>query len=289
MIRNLFGFFKILFPQFECAFFGTTAAIIGGGLLAAGGSVAGSLIGGAAQDDATNASIQANREAMAQQERLAREGMAYQERQANSSLDFLKKQYADAQAQLAPFSKAQVGALEQAVGMTDPNNQIYQKRREQMTQQIQQQLAAQGLLRSKNQNDLLTGLELGLEEQRLGQVNALLGNGANQSLAGLAQNYGGNVAAIQGQLGQTVGSQFGAMGQNAMANGQSLANLNASRILAGAQNTQGLISGLTNIGSNMIGGFQAANQNALMNALVGKSLGITNKAGLDELLKQYRG
>jgi hypothetical protein len=264
-LRNIFGVFKVFFPQISFGFMGTTAAILTGGLLAAGGTAVSAAINSSAQDDAATAAEKQQRESMAQQERLAREGMAYAERQANQGLDFQKLQYENAQKLLNPYNEMQLRATKGLEGLTDPNNPIYQQRRNQMTQALQQQLAAQGLLRSKNQTDLLTNMELGLEEQRLGVQQGLAGLGASQGLANLATNYGGNVAQMRQNLGSQIGSQFGALGQNAMQSGQTLAQLNANRILAQGQNTAGMISGFTNIGGNMLSGIQTANQNKLMN------------------------
>ncbi len=272
MIRELFGPLKIFFPQFEMSFVGTTAALIAGGLAAAG-TVGASVIGADAQGAAGRTAENTQRDALAQQERLAREGMAYQERQANSSLDFQRQQYNDAQAQLRPYGDIQLQATKDLQGFTDPNNPIYQQQRQQMTQQLQQQLAAQGLLRSRDQVDNLGNIELGLNQQRLGVQQGLAGLGASQGLAGLSQQYGQNVAGIQNNLGSQVGSQFGAMGQNALASGQSLAQLNSQRILAGAQGTQGLISGLGNIGQNVIGSFAANDPNTFQNRLLASLMG----------------
>lgn len=266
MIRELFGPLKVFFPQFEMPFVGTTAALIGGGI-AALGTVGSAVIGADAQGAAGRQADSAQRDALAQQERLAREGMAYQERQANQSLDFQRQQYQDAQAQLRPYGDIQLQATKDLQGFTDPNNPIYQQQRQQMTQALQQQLAAQGLLRSREQVDNLGNIELGLNQQRLGVQQGLAGLGASQGLAGLAEQYGGNVANIRGNLGNQVGSQFGAMGQNAMVSGQTLAQLNSQRILAQGQNTQGLIGGLTSITGNTLGSLAAADPNSWQNLL----------------------
>lgn len=284
-----FGPFYIPIAMPFFSFIGTTAAIIGGGLLAAGGSVAGAAINSSAQDDAANAAAQGQKEALASQERLAREGIAYQERQASTSLDFLKQQYADAQKQLQPYGDIQLDATKQLAGFQDANNPIYQAQRDRMTQAIQQQLAAQGLLRSGRQTESLTDLELGLNQQRLGVSQGLAGLGASQGLAGLSQQYGANVAGVQNGLGQSVGSSLSGIGGAQAQSATNLAQLNAQRIQAGAQNTSSLISGLTNIGSNAIGAFGQQGQNGLMNALLAKSLGIKDAAGLAALQKQWGG
>lgn len=228
-----------------------TAALVAGGLAAAG-SVGGAAIASKASGDATDASVQAQREALASQEKLAREGMAFQEKQAARGDALLRDFYAQSQAQLKPFQDAQLGALGQAVGLTDANNPLYQQQRTAMTQNIQRQLAAQGLLRSKNQVDLLSNLELGLGEQRANQINALLGLGSVQQGAANAQALGGGLAGIASQLGANVGSSFGALGA---ANAQGIANIGqtfAQGRLAQGQALGGLLSGLGNIAQGSI-------------------------------------
>jgi hypothetical protein len=266
------GIFHLPIAMPFFSFIGTTAAIIGGSLLAAGGSIAGAAINSSAQDDALSAGEKGQREALAAQERLAREGIAYQERQANSSLDFLKQQYQDAQGQLKPYGEIQLDATKQLAGFQDANNPIYQQQRDRMTQAIQQQLAAQGLLRSGRQTASLTDLELGLNQQRLGVSQGLAGLGAAQNSAGLSQQYGGQVAGIQQGLGQSVGSSLSGIGGAQAQSATNLAQLQAQRIQAGAQNTSSLIGGLTNIGSNALGAFAQNDPNSFQNRLL-KSLG----------------
>lgn len=246
--------------EFREGFVGTAAATLIAGGLAAGGAVTGAAIGADAAGDATDASVRAQRDAMAMQERLAREGMTFQKGEADRGERLLREFYAQSQAQLKPFQDAQLGALGQAVGLTDPNNPIYQQQRGQMTEQIQRQLAAQGLLRSKNQVDLLSNLELGLGQQRSNQINSLLGLGAVQQGAANTQNLGGGLAQIAQNLGSNVGSSFGALGS---ANANSLASIGQTfaqgRLAQGNALSQG-IQGFGNAIQGTIGNFQGLQQ-----------------------------
>ncbi len=283
-----FGPFYIPIAMPFFSFVGTTAALIAGGLAAAG-TVGGSLINSSAQGDATDAATKGQREAMAAQERMAREGIAYQERQANQSLDFLKQQYQDAQGQLKPYGDIQLDATKQLAGFQDASNPIYQAQRERMTQAIQQQLAAQGLLRSGRQTESLTDLELGLNQQRLGVSQGLAGLGASQGLAGLSQSYGANVAGVQQGLGQTVGSSLSGLGGAQAQSATNLAQLQAQRIQAQGQNTAGMLSGLTNIAGNTLGALAANDPNSFQNRLLASlsgGAGGGGASGLGALSKQ---
>lgn len=283
-----FGPFYIPIAMPFFSFVGTTAALIAGGLAAAG-TVGGSLINSSAQGDATDAATKGEREAMAAQERMAREGIAYQERQANQSLDFLKQQYQDAQGQLKPYGDIQLDATKQLAGFQDASNPIYQAQRERMTQAIQQQLAAQGLLRSGRQTESLTDLELGLNQQRLGVSQGLAGLGASQGLAGLSQSYGANVAGVQQGLGQTVGSSLSGLGGAQAQSATNLAQLQAQRIQAQGQNTAGMLSGLTNIAGNTLGALAANDPNSFQNRLLASlsgGAGGGGASGLGALSKQ---
>ena len=283
-----FGPFYIPIAMPFFSFVGTTAALIAGGLAAAG-TVGGSLINSSAQGDATDAATKGQREAMAAQERMAREGIAYQERQANQSLDFLKQQYQDAQGQLKPYGDIQLDATKQLAGFQDASNPIYQAQRERMTQAIQQQLAAQGLLRSGRQTESLTDLELGLNQQRLGVSQGLAGLGASQGLAGLSQQYGANVAGVQNGLGQSVGSSLSGIGGAQAQSATNLAQLNAQRIQAQGQNTAGMLSGLTNIAGNTLGALAANDPNSFQNRLLASlsgGAGGGGASGLGALSKQ---
>jgi hypothetical protein len=183
---------------------GITGAAIGGGLVAGVGSVGGALIGKGAAADATAAQIAGQREG------------------ADKSAALLKDFYGQSQAQLKPFMDAQLGALKQEQGFTDPNNPIYQQERTQMTNAIQRQLAAQGLLRSKNQTDLLTNMELGLNQQRMGTINSLANIGAVQQGAANTQGLGSSLASIYGGAAQNIGQ---AQAQGALASGQAIGGM----------------------------------------------------------------
>lgn len=265
---------------------GTSAALIGGGL-AAVGTVAGSVIGADAQGAAGRTAEQGQRDAMAQQERLARESIAYQERQSGAQMDFLRQQYNDARTQLQPYNDIQMRATKGLEAFSDPNNPIYGQQRQQMTQNIQQQLAAQGLLRSREQVDDLGQIELGLNQQRLGVQQGLAGLGAAQGLAGLAQDYGAQGGAAIGNLGQQVGSALGNLGSQNAQGIQSLSQLNAQRQLAQGQGTQGMISGLTNVFGNTLGGINSQNQNQMMLALLGRQAGFQTGTDMNNFIKGF--
>jgi hypothetical protein len=244
-------------------------AVGGAGLLGAGAAIGGALIGSKAAGDATDKSVAAQREALASQERLAREGMAYQERQATRSDQLLRDFNAQAQTQLKPFQDAQLSALGQAQALTDPNNPLYQQQRQIETQAIQRQLAAQGLLRSKNQVDLLSNLELGLGQQRANQINALASLGAVQQGAQNTMGLGAGLASLAGNLGANVGQAFGNLGA---ANAQGISAI-------GQANAQGIM-GQANA---LAGGLTGVN-NAIQGT-AGNLLALNNQAGQMEWLK----
>jgi hypothetical protein len=226
-------------------------ALGGSALLGAGTSVASSIIGADAAGNAANAQLQGTRESIAAQKEAAAKAEG-----------FLREQSGIARQDLEPFRQSQLAALGQANALTDPNNPVYSAERSQMTQAVQRQLAAQGLLRSKKQVDLLGNLELGIEQQRIGQINALAGNGAAQAQAGISQNLGGGLAGLQGQLGQQLGSSFQQLGQiqgqNALAQGQALSQ------------------GLVGVGNAIQGG-------------VGSIIGYNNQQSQLALLQKYLG
>lgn len=171
-------------------------AIAAAGVGAASG-IAGSLIEASATRDATSAQIQANRESIAAQKEYA-----------DKALKFNAEQAAIARQDLAPLREAQTQAIGQLQGLSDPNNELYKQQRNVNTQQILAQLSAQGLLRSKNQTDLLTNLELGLNQQRAGIIQGLAGLGGLQASSQIAQNLGGLGAQTLTGLGQGIGSSF---------------------------------------------------------------------------------
>lgn len=214
----------------------TTAAIVGGGALAAGGSIAAGAIGASAAGDAADAQTQATRESIAAQREMAEKAAALFREQAGIARD-----------DLAPFRESQLSALQQLAQYADPNSAYYNQERDVGTQAIQRQLAAQGLLRSKKQSDLLTDLELGMQRNRLSTLQSLAGTGAVQSSAGISQGLGQGLANIYGGLGNQVGSGLQQLGQIA---GQSrMAQANAwSGALGGFNNAiQGSVGGLLNL------------------------------------------
>jgi AraC-like DNA-binding protein len=227
--------------------------IVGAGVVGAGSSLAGSIIGGNAAGDAAAAGLQGTRESI-----------AAQREQSDKAIKALQDQSSIARQDLEPFRQAQVSALGQLQAYADPNSAYFQTQRKQATEAIQRQLAAQGLLRSKNQVDLLSNLETGLQQNQLGVLGGIAGNGAAQSLAGLAQQLGVGSAGIYGGLGQQLGSSFQAGGQIA---GQAR--------LGQAQATVGGINGLNNAFQGTLGNFLAAQvqqgQLAQLKALLGGS------------------
>jgi hypothetical protein len=226
---------------------GVAAAIGIGSAVAGVGSIAGGLIAKGGAKDAADAAASAQREGIASQERLAREG-----------LGVAREQNAWAQGQLAPFIQSQLSANRQLAAFADPNNSAYSEQRDFSTRQIQQQLAAQGLLRSRGQGDSLANLELGLNQQRLGVIQGLAGTGAAQNAAQLAQGYGGQAAQILGGAGQGIGSSLAQMGQTQM-----------QGILGQTQAIGGIVGGLGNI---VQGGIGSLTQLKMLQALTGKSI-----------------
>lgn len=232
----------------------TGAALIGGGV-AAIGSVAGAAIGADAAGDAANTQANATRDSIAAQERMANAAIAAQREQA-----------AIARQDLQPFRDSQLRAVTGLEQLAQAGNPFEQAQRAKATQAIQANLAAQGLLRSKNQVDLLSGLETDLAaqayQQRAGILGGLAGTGAAQNAAGIATNLGAGIANTYGQLGAGVGSSLAQLGQQ----------IGASQI-ARAQAIQGGFAGVNNAfqgglsayGANQIRKDQLDFQNALLN------------------------
>lgn len=200
------------------------AALLIGGGLGAIGSVAGGLIQGNAAGRASDAALVGQREAIAAQEKQAARAEA-----------FMREQAGIARADLQPFRDSQLRAVGQLEGLADPNNQIYQQQRDQATQAVQRQLAAQGLLRSNRQTAGLSEIELGLALQRQQILGNLAGSGAGNAYAGVASNLGTNL----GANAQTLGTQLGTSFQN-------IGQINANRIGAQAGALTGAISGVNN-------------------------------------------
>lgn len=209
---------------------GSATALIAGGI-AASGAVAGAAINSSAAGDATNSQLQAQRESIA----------------------FQKEQAAKAEAALQPFRDSQLNAMQQLQGLADPNSQLFQAQRNLSTQAIQRQLSAQGLLRSRNQSDLLSNLEVGLAQNRANILGGLANTGAGQSLAGVYQNTGNSVGSSLAQIGQTIGA------------GQ----------MAGANALNSGIQGVNNAFQGAIGGYQSYQQNQSLLKLLGQ-----NSAGI---------
>jgi len=215
-----------------------------------------------ATESAANTAADAQRDGMTSQERIAREGMAAQKEQAATAQAFLEKQSAQARADLEPFRQSQVSALGKLQGLSEAGNPFEGQQRQVATQQIQQQLAAQGLLRSKNQTDLLSNLEMGLAQQnyqnRVGLLGSLSGTGAAQSMAGIATGLGQGVAGLQGNLGAQLGSSFGQLGG---AVGAGMANIGQIYGNAGIASAGYLASGATQTANNLSGLYQSFQQN----------------------------
>lgn len=208
---------------------GIETALIGAGVASAAGSVAGAAIGSGAASDAASAQVLANRESIAAQKEMTQK-----------ALDFYGKQYSQARQDLEPFREAQISALRDLQGFTDANSEFYQNERQQATEAIQRQLAAQGLLRSRKQVDLLSGLESDLTRSRLNVLGSLAGNNAAQQASTLAQTYGSVGAQSLATLGQNIGSSFQNMGQ-----AQANAALQQGQLWSGAvQGVGNTLSGL---------------------------------------------
>lgn len=190
------------------------AAVASGSAAAAG--IAGSIIQADAAKDAASAQLQGQRDAIAAQKEYSQK-----------ALDFYRDQAGIARQDLAPLRDAQTDSLGKLRGLTEIGNPMEEVQRKAATQQIQMQLAAQGLLRSKGQSDQLQNLELGLANQRVNILQGLSGLGGLQQSAGIAQDLGAMGANSLSSLGQAIGSSFQNMGainaQNRMAQGQALA------------------------------------------------------------------
>ena len=221
---------------------GIETALIGGALAAAG-SLGSAAIGADAAGGAADKATQAQREAIAAQKEQAARAEAFQREQAGI-----------ARADLQPFRDAQLGALGQLQGMADPNSAFATAQRDQATQAIQRQLAAQGLLRSKKQSDLLGNFELGLMNQRAGILQGIAGGGAAQQQAGISQSLGQGLAGNAVNLGNQIGSSF-----------QNIGQIQAQGGMAQAQAIQGGLAGLNNAIQGTFSGVAAQQQNQFQN------------------------
>lgn len=252
-------------------------AAIGIGTAVAG--VTGAVISSNASKDAAAQQLTAQEQALQTQERLGRESLAFQREYGQKAIDAQTAQYNQSRADLQPFVQSQLAALQQAQGLTDANNPLYQQQRAQMTQNIQRQLAAQGLLRSKNQVDLLGNLELGLEEQRFNRINALAGTGAAQQSSALAQSYGQGLASSYGNLGQQIGSTIGNIGQG-VAQGQiNIGNILGQNSLQQGQIFGGLTQQIGNTVQGTYGNYVAQQNQAQQMAMFQKLLAGQAAAG----------
>lgn len=227
---------------------GVTGAVVVG--VAAAATVASTEIQANAAEDAANSQLDAQGRAIAAQGDYA--SMAAAE---------YRRQYDTARSDLEPFRQAQLGALKQSQGLTDINNPYYQEQRDVNTTAIQRQLAAQGLLRSKKQSDLLTNLELGLNQQRTQQVNSLSQIGAVQQGANLALGYGSQIGQLYSQTGNQLGSSLSQIGQ-----------INGQAAIARGQAASGLVTGLANVGQSAAGNYLGYQQRQEQNAQLSQLL-----------------
>lgn len=211
-------------------------AAIGGGILS---NVATGLINSSATGDATAAQLAANDKTL-----------AFQKDQAAKAEKFLREQTALARQDLQPFRDSQLAATQQLQGLADPNSELFQQQRSINTQAIQRQLAAQGLLRSRNQSDLLSNLEIGLNQSRAGILGQLSGMGAAQGQAGIAQGLGGSLNSLYQNTTEGIGSSL-----------QNVGRLQAGGILGQAQALTGMIGGINNSIQGGIGSFMQQQQN----------------------------
>jgi hypothetical protein len=208
------------------------------------------MLGASATRDAAQAGADAQTEGARIQERIAREG-----------LDFQKQQADLARQDLAPIREAQTYGLDQLKLMAGGTNPLEQQQRAMATQQIQQQLASQGLLRSKSQVDLLSNLELGFNQQnqdrRLNILGMLSGTGGGQSSANILAGLGQSGGAALGNLGASIGSSFANAG-NMIAQG-------------GLQATQQILQGVQGTANMALGAYGGYQQNQLLKSyLAGK-------------------
>lgn len=233
----------------------STIALSVGALASAGSTLAASSAQGDAADRATEAQLQATRESIAAQ------------KEQNARAEALLREFAgQAREDLAPIREAQQRAITGLEGLTDPNSEIYGQQRDQATQAIQRQLAAQGLLRSGQQGNQLQNLELGLAQQRANILGSLAGTGATQATAGISSQLGGGLAGLAQGLGQQIGSSFQQQGQ-----------LNANNFIAQGNNTANTIGGIAGAFNGALGGISSAyagqQQADLLNAILGKGGG----------------
>jgi|GEM_PF-6892766 len=232
------------------------------------GSLPAAIFQSKATTNAANTAADAQRDALRSNETLTREGIASQKEQSEKALAYLERQSAQSRTDLEPFRNAQLGALSQLDALSQQGNPFEAQQRQVATQQIQQQLAAQGLLRSKSQVDLLSNLELGINEQnynrRTNLLSMLAGTGGAQQNSSQAIGVGQTGAGVYTGLGAQLGSSFGNLAAQQMAGignvGQIIGNgqmQSANQLAAGVTGT------ISNLGSMFMGYQQnkAAKQN----------------------------
>lgn len=245
---------------------GVTGALIGGAVIAGGATVAGSAIASNAQSNATNAQVGAANNAANAQLAATQASIAAQEQMADKAAGLFTQYTNQARADLAPFRQAQLDALAKAQGLTDPNNPYYQQQEQYNTTAIQRQLASQGLLRSKSQVDLLTNLQLGLNQQRTNEINAIAGNGAVQQSAQLSQGLGSQLGSLYGQLGGGLGSSYQQQGTNLgniyLGMGQAIGQGAAAQ----GQIAAGMVNGIGNTVQGTIGNYLSL---SMLNKMMG--------------------
>ena len=202
------------------------------------GSAIGAVAGYFGAKESAETAARATGAGIASQEALTREGIAAQKEQAARAEAFLREQAGQARADLQPFREAQLGAIGQLQGLTQVGSAAENAQRSFATQQIQQQLAAQGLLRSTAQGDQLQNLELGFASQRQGILSQLAGLGGGQAQAGVASGLGQSLGGLYGGLGQQLGSTFGSLGQGSLAGLSQLGQIQGAGV-AGAYGAVG--------------------------------------------------
>lgn len=255
----------------------TGAIVVGGSALA--GTVAGGLIAKSGAQAAGQSAADATVEAAKIQAASTDKSIAAQQQMTDKAANVLREQYGIARQDLLPFQQVQLKALQDAAGLTDPNSQIYQDERRLSTESIQRQLSAQGLLRSKNQVDLLSNLEVGLNSERFNRVNQLAGIGAAQQGAALSQGLGGSLSGLYGNLGQNIGSTFQNSGNTLAGLYQNLGQVRGQTALAGSQAIGGIVAGGSNALQGVFANVNAMNnqqaQLALLNKLMGGGGGLS--------------
>lgn len=241
-------------------------------IIAAGIAATAATIGVAAKlkgdSDARDASDKASADSIAAEGSNTDKSIAAQREMTDKAAAALKEQADIARSELAPFRESQLNALNQLNGLGDINNPLYQQQRAVNTQAIQRQLAAQGLLRSKKQSDLLSNLELGLDQQRTGVLQGLAGTGAVQASAQVSQGLGSSLSGLYGNLGANIGSSFQNFGNNLAGIYQNMGNTRAQLAMANGQAIGGYASNLNNIVQGTYGNYLSQQQNAQQMALL---------------------